>query len=97
MFRDIYYIATVRTRRSRDVRLLLVPPLFNRAISSNSSPIRGQWSAFADNNMAKVEFRLKQDDSDPKNDQFFVLGDNSAKSQRQPALGQPNTASTASC
>ena len=49
-------------------------PHYHARISAQFFSDPSQWSAFDESNMRMVEFTLK-------NDQFFALGDNSAKSR----------------
>ena len=71
--RDIYYIASPETSPLRDFVVGELPDL--------SDPRK--WPIeFAEENMRRIEFHLQEPDpSNPRRDQFFVLGDNSAQSK----------------
>jgi len=86
IFRDIYYIAM---RGEGPMYDYIRPPkaILTGEFEEFFSDPR-QWGAFfAENNMAEVEFRLKKDDVDRNKDQFFAMGDNSAKSRDSRAWG----------
>jgi signal peptidase I len=71
--RDIYYIAVNRTTRFLN-DYINGPPLFAKGEFERFFSDPSQWSAFDPSNMRQVDFQLKAD-------QYFALGDNSAKSR----------------
>jgi len=85
VFRDIYYIAA--NKESRPLEYLIgnkikpvlidyinVPPLFAMGKFEQFFTDPAEWSAFDESNMRQIDFTLKAD-------QYFALGDNSAKSR----------------
>jgi signal peptidase I len=95
VFRDIYYIAIRGEGPMCDYRR--VPP---EIASGNFEQFYGnpsRWrypdqtnnvrSYFDDDNMAYVTFALRKDELKPENDEFFAMGDNSAKSRDSRAWG----------
>jgi signal peptidase I len=82
VLRDIYYLAvnkeSPRLRVSKDKAELIdynsVPPLLAMKKVDQFFSDPAQWSAFDETNMRQVEFQIKAD-------QYFAMGDNSAKSQ----------------
>jgi signal peptidase I len=95
VFRDIYYIAIRGEGPMYDYRRL--PP---EIASGNLEHFFGdpnRWtfrdemnnlrSYFDDENSANVTFALRKDELKPENDEFFAMGDNSAKSRDSRAWG----------
>ncbi len=81
IFRDIYYIATsLRDRQERMYDYLTLPLDIQDGNFEEFFSDPAQWGAFDDNNMASVEFPLQQDE-------FFAMGDNSAKSRDSRSWG----------
>jgi signal peptidase I len=85
VLRDIYYIAankesprleyiSGRQRKSELIDYRKLPPLLAEGKVDQFFSDPSQWSDLEASNMRQVEFSLKAD-------QFFALGDNSAKSQ----------------
>ncbi|HEY4760677.1 MAG TPA: signal peptidase I, partial [Thermoguttaceae bacterium] len=73
IYRDIYYIAGNKTVDFLDDYIRL-PSLLTMGGFAQFLSDPKQWSAFDESNMRKVDFTLKDD-------QYFALGDNSAKSR----------------
>jgi signal peptidase I len=73
VFRDIYYIAVDKKMGALwDYKAL--PTLMYQGKVDQFFSDPSQWSELEENNLRQVEFTLKAD-------QYFALGDNSAKSQ----------------
>jgi signal peptidase I len=82
VLRDLYYIAVnkesprlrVNNEKAELIDYIELPPLLamKKVDQFFSDPL--QWNAFDQSNMRQVEFQIKDD-------QYFALGDNSAKSQ----------------
>jgi signal peptidase I len=73
VMRDIYYIAVdKRMRALADYNTM--PPLFYQGKVDQFFSDPSQWKELEESNMRQVEFTIKDD-------QYFALGDNSAKSQ----------------
>jgi signal peptidase I len=99
VFRDIYYIATGRDRAEGemfDYRRYLPPEIragnFEQFFSDPDkwkySDESRQWqSYFGDDNMAHADFTLQKGGPHSENDEFFAMGDNSAKSRDSRAWG----------
>ena len=86
VMRDIYYIA-VDKRMGALMDYKAMPQLIYQGRVDQFFSDPSQWSDLEESNMRQVEFTLKDD-------QFFALGDNSAKSQDsrlwESATGQGN-------
>ena len=82
IFRDIYYIATsLRERREEMYDYISVPPDIADGNFEQFFSDPRQWRrALDDNNMAEVDFRMYKDELHPEKNEFFAMGDNSAKS-----------------
>ena len=83
VMRDIYYIAMNQTSQAEFFRgynknmltdYIMLPALIGNDRTEQFFSDPSQWVALDESNMRQVEFTLKAD-------QFFALGDNSAKSQ----------------
>jgi signal peptidase I len=73
VMRDIYYIAVDRTMNVLN-DYINVPPLLAAGETERFFSDPSQWGAFDEPNMRQVDFRLGAN-------QYFALGDNSAKSR----------------
>jgi signal peptidase I len=80
IFRDIYYIATSKERGEMMIDYLYPPRELQTGNLEEFFSDPRQWNCFEDKNMAQVDFPLKED-------QFFAMGDNSAKSRDSRSWG----------